>query len=122
MTSNATNTGAMPDYLRKNREALEEFLKDGVPTSTAGVEPNILKIKKDIGGKRLEAVYQKMYPIISKKGAPPSAMKRRPNKQILETYLLFSKVQCQMGKRRQCLHNAKANYNFSSLLLMKGCH
>lgn len=28
MTSNATNTGAMPDYLRKNREALEEFLKD----------------------------------------------------------------------------------------------
>jgi hypothetical protein len=70
---------------------VEKFLKDGVPTSAVGVEPNILKIKKNIGGKRLEAVYQKMYPIISKKGAPPSAMKRRPNKQILETYLLFSK-------------------------------
>ena len=75
----------------KNFLVKEFFLKNEVFTSTSGIEPYISKIKKDIGGKRLEAVYQKMYPIISKKGAPPSAMKRKPNKQLLETYLLFSK-------------------------------
>ena len=70
------------------------------------------KIIKHMGGKRLEEIYNKMCPIKSKKGAPPSALKRSKelNQKILESYLLFSEYKY-LIRIKKMLDNKQQNRN-----------